>query len=380
MSFWLKILRKNGLTFHYCMSNLSKTKSIETLCRKYMKITLDRIAEKVGLSKATVSKALRQSSDLNRDTITRVTDVALAMGYKPRIYGRKSLAKSISSKPPISMVSLVFYKQTHTFIHESPYFAAVIVRLHKFFQLSGVMLVESYPSTPDELARILSSRESEAAVFLSNLQHIEPETAYQMLVFSKQKPLILLGNYLQKHINDFPSVRADNFTAGYRMTRYHLDKGIRHVMFVQCFPDMALVADRRFGFLKAADEFNLPPNLAVLDALHDHKQTEIDKIKQIIVQAGDMPVGFVCDGDISALVLIKTLKELSIFNESVHHVSGIDGFPALTAGDGRKATFRIDLDEMTRQTVELASRMHIGNNGKVEQILVSGEIIESNNE
>lgn len=359
------------------MINLFKTKSIETLCEENMKITLDRIAEQVGLSKATVSKALRQSSDLNKDTITRITDVALAMGYKPRIYGRKSLAKSISNKPPISMVSLVFYKQTHNFIHDSPYFAAVIIRLHKFFQLSGVMLVESYPSNPDELGRILSSRESEAAVFLSNLQHIEPETAYQMLVFSKQKPLILLGNYLQKHINDFPSVRADNFTAGYRMTRYHLDTGIRHTMFIQCFPDMALVADRRFGFLKATDEFNLVANIAVLDALHNHKPAEIDKIREIVTQAGSDPIGFICDGDVSALILIKTLKVLGIFDESVHHVSGIDGFPILVPGDGRKATFRIDLDEMTRQAVELASRMHLGNNGKVEQILVSGEIIEN---
>ncbi|MBL8026042.1 MAG: LacI family DNA-binding transcriptional regulator [Fibrobacteres bacterium] len=342
-----------------------------------MKVTLDRIAEQVGLSKATVSKALRQSSDLNKDTITRVTDVALAMGYKPRVYGRKSLAKSINSKPPMSMVSLVFYKQNHAFIHDSPYFAAVINRLYKFFQASGVMLVESYPSNPDELARILSSRESEAAVFLSNLQHIEPETAYQMLVFSKQKPLILLGNYLQKYINDFPSVRADNFTAGYRMARYHLDKGIRHTIFVQCFPDMALVADRRFGFLKAVDEFNLQPNLAVLDALHDHKQAEVDKIRQIIAGAGREPVGFVSDGDISALVLIKMLKGLGIFDETVHHVTGIDGFPVLVPGDGRKATFRIDLDSMTRQAVELASRMHFGNFEKVEQILVSGDIIEN---
>src|SRR3989339_58603 len=159
-----------------------------------MRVTLEVIAEKIGITKATVSKALRNSPELNKETIRRVQTIALELGYTPAPYKKRWDGCVVDN--PLNTVNLVFYRQTPAFIHSNPFFSQVVECLRLSARSRTCTLLESYPADPDEFRKILSAANTDATILLSNIQAIEPEMAYRIIEIGSEKPVVLLANYI----------------------------------------------------------------------------------------------------------------------------------------------------------------------------------------
>lgn len=82
-------------------------------------ITLQDIADEMGLTKVSISKALRDHPDISEDTRVRVKKLAAEMGYRPNL-----LARSLTSSKSKS-IGLIIPKIAHHF------FAKVVESIYK---------------------------------------------------------------------------------------------------------------------------------------------------------------------------------------------------------------------------------------------------------
>jgi len=73
-------------------------------------VTLQDIANRLGITKVSVSKALRQHADISPATTEKVLEAAAEMGYRPNILARKLSAKSTRT------IGLVVTKIAHHFL------------------------------------------------------------------------------------------------------------------------------------------------------------------------------------------------------------------------------------------------------------------------
>lgn len=76
-------------------------------------VTLQDIANRLGISKVSVSKALRGQSDIGKTTTARVLTMAEEMGYRPNILARKLSAKRTRT------IGLVVPKIAHNFLAQA---------------------------------------------------------------------------------------------------------------------------------------------------------------------------------------------------------------------------------------------------------------------
>ena len=94
-----------------------------------MQITQKDIAEALGLSRVTVTKALKNHPDLSKETIKRVKDLARKLGYTPDY-----IARSLSSKRS-NLIGLIFPKIAHSF------FASAIESVYQSASKKGFEII-----------------------------------------------------------------------------------------------------------------------------------------------------------------------------------------------------------------------------------------------
>lgn len=88
-------------------------------------ITIKDIAEKAGVSYATVSRALNNRSDVSEATRSRILDLAASMGYQPN-----AIARSLVNKKSLNIALIVPDVS-------NPFFADITMAVHAAAEIAG---------------------------------------------------------------------------------------------------------------------------------------------------------------------------------------------------------------------------------------------------
>lgn len=199
-----------------------------------MTVRLKDIAEELGVSLITVSKALRGAGDISEQTRRRVLKRAAELHYRPNMQAR-ALAGGKS------------------------YIAGLVVPdlLHPFFaelakSLNGTLRQHNY-------ALILASSEENPAIEQEEIRAILARGVDALLVASCQRTLE--GSYgpednetvLVLVDRDLPRLRANfvgtnDFRAGYLATEHLISTGRRRIAHISGPRDLPPAADRRKGY------------------------------------------------------------------------------------------------------------------------------------
>lgn len=105
--------KKKYLTFllsDYIILNMSnRLRTVST-------VTMDDIAEELGVSKSTVSRALAGSGRISKDTVQRVREFAKSVGFKPNL-----VAKALAGKKTFNIAAVLPFEAVQSralFFHE----------------------------------------------------------------------------------------------------------------------------------------------------------------------------------------------------------------------------------------------------------------------
>ncbi|ARA93629.1 LacI family transcriptional regulator [Rhodothermaceae bacterium RA] len=240
------------------------------------RVRLIDIAERLNLTKVSVSKALRDHPDISKETRDLVKKTAVEMGYTPNL-----LARSLSSRRS-NTLGLVVPKIAHTF------FSTVIDAVQEEATKAGYGIVLAVSSERAELERqhierLLAMRVDGLLVSVSKEQ---PDRAIYEHVRQMNVPLV----FFDRRIEDmgFSSVTVADRDGARLAVDYLIEQGYRRIAHIAGSSEVEIGRERRAGYEEALRRHGLPvPAHWVVEGGFD-EQHGYDAFRRIL-QTGDLP-------------------------------------------------------------------------------------------
>ncbi|WP_438976644.1 LacI family DNA-binding transcriptional regulator [Polaribacter sp.] len=313
-----------------------------------MLVTLKQIAEELGISVATVSKALKEYSDVSKRTRALVRETAHRLNYKPN-----SFAVNLRTKES-KTIGIIIPEIVHHF------FSSVIKGIVSQAEKKGYLVImlqsnESYDLEKKQLDLLISKRVDGILISLANgtgnFDHIKN-------VISQDIPLVMFDK-IAKVVN-CSKVIIDDRKAAYKATQYLINIGCKKIAHFRgpLLPQNSI--DRFLGYKQALLDNNIKydSSLVYINECSDKSFEEGKKnAKQLLKDHKDVD-GIFINTDlvaIGAMTLflekgIKIPEQINIVGFSNWFMSSVIS-PSLTTVDqpgfkmGKKA-FKILYKEM----------------------------------
>lgn len=256
------------------------------------KVTLQDIADQLGLTKVSVSKALNGRPGISADTRRRVMETAERLGYRGK-------QKDLPQEVPLRYALIVperFFLETNGLHTEVSYHLSKLCAHdgHQLYSLALSREQERAVRLPEPLGRVLFD-----GIFLLG----EVEGPYLRALCEKQAADLVAIDFAPERA-PVDSVRVDNYDLGFRAARFLLEKGHRRIGFAGDVRQSSAVLDRYFGYLKALTLAGLPPRPTWQIEIRDDKANA----PFAVPLPEEMPTAFVCQSDLIAYSLLEALR------------------------------------------------------------------------
>ena len=210
-------------------------------------VRLKDIAQIVGVSVMTVSKALRDEPDVSAATKAKIKQLALDMGYVP-----DSSAQGLRTKTT-KLFGLVIPTTTNTIYARIVF--AIEERAHELGYDLLIAHTYNQPEREDAVLRRLLSRRVDG-LFITPVYRFEAEARIYQEITVRRVPTILLGSPAP-FCRNFPAIEIEELVASYNVAKHLLGLGHKKIAYLTG-PAAAPWAHERFeGFRRALREANL---------------------------------------------------------------------------------------------------------------------------
>lgn len=303
-------------------------------------VKLADIAERVGVSTVTVSKALSGQKGVSEEVREKIRSIAEDLGYQQPSAVRKSQNhKNFNIGILISERFLVKYESFYWQMYQAVATRATAEECFTMLEVIGKAEEES-----SRMPKLVQERKVDGIIVIGKmmdayLQHLNTEAGI---------PVIYLDYYNGREASD--SVISNSYYGTYELTYYLYRMGHRKIAYVGTLLAMESITDRYFGYQKALLELGLEQKKGwVLDDRHI-ETGEIDTVNMLQIPK-DMPTAFVCNCDLTASFLIKKLKDNGYRVPEDISVVGFDNYLYPGLSDIQITTYEVDLEEMARRAI-----------------------------
>jgi LacI family transcriptional regulator len=261
-------------------------------------VTIKDIAKALGTSTSTVSRALRDSYEINEETKTKILNYAKSVKYSPNPIAL-SLKENKSHSIGIIVPEIANY-----------FFSEVINGIDSVAYAHGYHVVtfqshESYEREISNVQHVLSRKADGLIMSLSSntndFEHLHQamDDGFPIIFFDRVPP-----------IENVYKVVSDNFEGAYKATEYLLSKGKKRIAHITSPPVLSITRERLEGYKAALKHKGLTVNEELIKycgfALDEAYQTINDLINN------HNPDSFLVCSDrlaVNCLQGIKNLKE-----------------------------------------------------------------------
>lgn len=300
--------------------------------------TIYDVAERAGLSIATVSRVLNSPDKVNEATRARVMEAIDALGFVPKAEAR---ARALQSTGRIGVLTPFF--TAPSFVQRLRGVAAALVETHHELV---IYTVESQESLKNYLSTLPLTASLDGLIVMSLA--FDPAEARRLVDHGLQTVLIEFPQKL------FSSVEIDDVAGGEMAVEYLLDKGHRRIAFLgdTDLPEYAIhpVSLRLVGYRKAMAAAGLAaPEHYIRLAPYSPEQAR--QVARELLALSDPPTAIFAATDLQAIGVLKAARELGL---RVPNDLALIGFDDLDAADYVDlTTVRQPLDDSGRVAVEL---------------------------
>lgn len=235
------------------------------------KITIKTIAKELGVSSSTVSKALKDSHEISKETKEKIQAYANLFNYKPN-----SLALQLRNQKT-KVIGVILPKIVHHF------FSTVITGIEEGANKKGYNIMvcfsnESYKKEVETLKVLSNGSVDGLIVSIANETLENKDFRHFKDLVSEEIPLVLFDRVVSEILCD--KVVVDDVGAGYKATKYLLDNGRKKVALITTPSHVNVGALRRQGYEKALIESYIKTdkkNIIEIDEKKDIK-TQIEEV------------------------------------------------------------------------------------------------------
>lgn len=213
---------------------------------KQRRISLKDLASELGVSIATVSRALRSSPEIGREMQQRVKDLAKKLNYRPNPF-----AQSLRKEAPKVIGVVVPNLVTH-------YYAAVLDGIEDEARREGysVISANSHERFEDEAHAIENFISMHVEGIIACLAQNTTDYSHFEELAQMGIPLVFFGRTCMT--DKFSSVTANGDVAAQEATQHLIDTGSRRIAFLGGPNHLDMVKRRKHGYLEALRENRLP--------------------------------------------------------------------------------------------------------------------------
>ena len=261
------------------------------------RISLQDLARELGVSIATVSRALRNSPEIGTEMQQRVKELARQLNYRPNPF-----AQSLRKEAPRIIGVVVPNLVTH-------YYASVLDGIEEEAAEEGysVISANSHEDVEAETRAIDNFIGMHVEGIVACLAQTTTDYAHFEELSEMGIPLVFFGRTCLAE--KFSSVKANGDEAAQLATEHLISTGCRRIAFVGGPNHLDMVRRRKHGYLEALREARIPidRNLVACGSI-DYKLA-MERTKEMLLQP-DRPDAILAFNDIitfAALTAIRTV-------------------------------------------------------------------------
>lgn len=342
------------------------------------KVTMQQIAEQVGISKFAVSQALSGKPGVAEETRIRIVQAANELGY----FRKAKLIKNISttgaelhgrsSTRTIKGTVIILMPHVRFQSRESLFWGRIIdgVAAALAEREVGVMMV-----TENYSERSLKSINPDGVLGLIGIGCIA--TNLLLEIRHTGIPVVLVDH--EDVLVPSDTVFMNNYDCMRQFTSLIIQSGHQNMRFVGGPKYSRSFHDRWLGFRIASEEFKLPvgdPDQDVLLQLDEEAYIPVEAEIARLVAEDRLPSVFVCANDFLAYLVMQTLQKHNIRVPETVSVTGFDRTDEYNASElPALATIQVPNEMMGRRAVDMLFSRLEEPLKPFEKTLINGEFV-----
>ena len=263
---------------------------------KQRRISLKDLAKELGVSIATVSRALRNSPEIGKEMQQRVKDLAKKLNYRPNPF-----AQSLRKEAPKVIGVVVPNLVTH-------YYANVLDGIESEARRLGysVISANSHESCDDEAQAIDNFIGLHVEGIIACLSQTTTDYSHFKEIAEMGIPLVFFGRTCLS--DQFSSVTANGDEAAQMATQHLIDTGSRRIAFLGGPNHLDMVRRRKHGYLEALRENHLAIDRTLVVCDKIDYQTALENTKELL-RRPDRPDAIVAFNDIITFAAFTAIKD-----------------------------------------------------------------------
>ncbi|WP_194975228.1 LacI family DNA-binding transcriptional regulator [Aquiflexum lacus] len=267
--------------------------------KKGHQVTMKEIAKKLGVSVSTVSRALKDSPELHKDTKLRIVEMAKSMNYQYNLLAQ-SLRISRSKVLGVIVPELTshFFSSNISGIQDTAYKRGY-----------NIMICQSNESYEQEKANVRTLVSSQVDGLLISLSRETKSYEHIQELYDREIPFIMFDRVTEEI--PVSRVTVDDAHGAYLAVQHLLHQGCKKIAYFSGPEDLYISKKRKEGYLEALAEYGISEKesrVYVTDLTPEmNRQVTLD-----MLASEDIPDAIFAMIDPLALDVMLVLKEKGI--------------------------------------------------------------------
>ncbi len=263
------------------------------------RISLKDLAEQLGVSIATVSRALHSSPEIGKEMQEKVKALAKKLNYRPNPF-----AQSLRSEAPRIIGVVVPNLVTH-------YYAAVLDGIETEARKAGysVISANSHESQEDETRAIDNFNSLHVEGIIACLAQDTTDYSHFETISKMGIPLVFFGRTCLSE--QFSCVTANGDEAAQQATQHLIDTGSRRIAFIGGPNHLDMVRRRKHGYLEALRENRIPIDRSLVVCDRIDYDVALQAALQML-QSENRPDAILAFNDIITFAAFTAIKQLQL--------------------------------------------------------------------
>jgi LacI family transcriptional regulator len=301
------------------------------------KVTMQLIADKLNLSKNSVSQALSGKEGVSEDTRKQIVDMAQQMGYN---YSSTRLHKKQGRTGSIMLIA-------SDFAFQKSFFGEIYLAVEKAaFQCGFNLFIQSISREATEkliLPHIVQNHQVDGVLILSHIN-----TEYTNAIISTGIPTVLVDHHQPNIFAD--SILINNHFGAYKAVQHLINLGHRDIGFIGNINLSPSYYERMEGYLMALNQNGIAENT---DFIIKYAEEQADYVTQLFLQIERMPTAWFCVNDGLGFLVNASLQQRGFKVPEQVSIISFDNGQLSQIATPKISTIDVDLKHYGRKAVEI---------------------------
>ncbi len=261
-------------------------------------VTIKDIAEKLGLSVSTVSRALKDHPDISLKTREAVKQLAKLLGYKPNL-----IALNLKNSKT-NTIGLLIPETQHYF------FSTIINGIEEvaYENNYNVMVFQSNESYLREVLNTQTLLSNRVDGILASFSKETRDFAHFQQIIENEIPLVFYDRIVKGMHAD--TVSVDDYTGAYQAVCHLIERGCKRVAIYSAPQHLLIGQNRMKGYRDALEKYGMPFTNDLVYPCDTYDDSI--KISRSVLKKKDRPDGIFTVNDMTALGAMKVARQLKI--------------------------------------------------------------------